>query len=72
MRHKLKYFPQKIKSEIEEAVNAARESNMIVINQLKERLESTTKRIEKLTARDVELTKSISVLQYNTVSMVFI
>ena len=63
LRHTLSYFPDQIRSEISEAVRAARESNMDVINKQKEKLSMNTERMIKLTARDAELTKSISVLQ---------
>ena len=64
LRHTLTYFPDQIRSEISEAVRAARDSNMHVINSQKERLSINSEQIVKLTARDAELSKSISVLQY--------
>ncbi len=64
MRHTLTYFPDQIRSEISEAVRAARDSNMDVINKQKERLSANSEQIAKLTARDAELSKSISILQY--------
>ncbi len=63
LRHTLTFFPRQIRTEIHDAVKAARESNTSVINELKVKLESLTKTIEKLTERDNELSKNISVLQ---------
>ena len=63
LRHKLINFPNDLRKEIESNVRAARDSNMAVITDLREKLDILTKSIQSLRKRDKELTEQISAMK---------
>ncbi len=62
-RHKMTFFNFDFKKEIEENVKAARDSNMAVIVNLKEKLETLTKSIAELNEKDKRLSGEIAKLE---------
>merc|ERR1712226_256999 len=62
LRHKLQFFPTEIKNELQDAINAARQSNANEMGNLQQQLDEINRNIEDLTEKHRELEKENAVL----------